>query len=99
MSVVGVSIHHSFNRGVNIHGGRGATVSAVTIYKNLGHAFFLEDGSETANRLVGNLGSLTMRAMSLLESDQTPSTFWITNPDNTFEDNIAAGIFRLRQLT
>ena len=32
-----------------------------------------------------------MRAMSLLESDQTPSTYWITNPDNVFEDNIAAG--------
>ena len=32
-----------------------------------------------------------MRAMSLLESDQTPSTYWITNPDNIFEDNVAAG--------
>ena len=54
-------------------------------------AFFVEDGSETGNTFIGNLGSLTMRAMSLLESDQTPSTFWITNPDNVFEDNVAAG--------
>ena len=36
-SVVGVSVHHSFNRGINIHGGVGATVSHSTIYKNLGH--------------------------------------------------------------
>ena len=75
-SIVGVSVHHSFNRGINIHGGTGATVNASTIYKNMGHAFFVEDGSETRNVFVGNLGSLTMRAMSLLESDQTPSTYW-----------------------
>ena len=81
-SLVGVSVHHSFNRGVNIHGGRGATVNGTTIYKNLGHAFFVEDGSETGNTFAGCLGALTLRAMSLLESDQTPSTFWITNPDN-----------------
>ena len=33
--------------------------------------------------------------MSLLESDQTPSTYWITNPNNVFEDNVAAGTCRL----
>ena len=91
MTVEGVSVHHSFNRGINIHGGRGAQVLSSTIYKNLGHAFFVEDGSETGNVFRGNLGALTMRAMSLLESDQTPSTFWITNVDNVFEDNVAAG--------
>lgn len=91
VSIVGVSVHHSFNRGINIHGGTGATVANSTIYKNLGHAFFVEDGSEEGNRFIGNLGSLTLRANSLLESDQTPSTYWITNPNNVFEDNIAAG--------
>ena len=79
VTVVGVSVHHSFNRGLNIHGGTGATVASSTIYKNLGHAFFVEDGSETKNTFVGNLGAMTMRATSLLESDNTPSTFWITN--------------------
>ena len=34
-SLVGVSVHHSFNRGINIHGGTGATVRNSTIYKNL----------------------------------------------------------------
>ena len=90
-SIVGVSVHHSFNRGINIHGGMGALVQQSTIYKNMGHAFFVEDGSETKNVFIGNLGALTMRAMSLLESDQTPSTYWITNCDNIFEDNVAAG--------
>ena len=90
-SVIGVSVHHSFNRGLNIHGGTGAEVRLSTIYKNMGHAFFVEDGSETKNVFIGNLGAMTMRAMSLLESDQTPSTYWITNCDNVFEDNVAAG--------
>ena len=27
----------------------------------------------------------------LLPSDNTASTFWITNPDNTYRDNVAAG--------
>ena len=90
-SLIGVSVHHSFNRGINIHGGTGALVQQSIIYKNLGHAFFVEDGSETKNSFIGNLGALTMRAMSLLESDQTPSTYWITNLDNNFEGNIAAG--------
>ena len=27
VSIVGVSVHHSFNRGINIHGGTGATVA------------------------------------------------------------------------
>ena len=31
-----------------------------------------------------------MRTMSLLESDQTPSTFWITNPENSFVGNVVA---------
>ena len=32
-----------------------------------------------------------MRSSSLLESDQTPSTFWIVNVRNVFKDNVAAG--------
>ena len=27
----------------------------------------------------------------LLPSDNTAATFWITNPDNTYRDNVAAG--------
>ena len=50
-----------------------------------------QDGSETGNSFVNNLGCLTLPSFSLLESDQTPSTFWITNLDNRFEGNVAAG--------
>jgi len=56
-----------------------------------GHNFFIEDGVETKNRLINNLGISTRRSWSLLNTDQTPATFWITHPDNQFEGNRAAG--------
>ena len=49
-----------------------------------------EDGVETNNRYIGNLGVLTRGSSSLLNTDQIPATFWITNPQNTFIGNAAA---------
>jgi cell migration-inducing and hyaluronan-binding protein len=80
----------------------------------VGHCFFLEDGIETGNQFVRNLGIQTKchptmpceptnlgpgRPPSsgqksehiLIPSDNTVSTFWITNPDNIYRDNVAAG--------
>jgi hypothetical protein len=34
---------------------------------------------------------MTKRSMSLLNTDQSPASFWITNPNNDFSDNHAAG--------
>ena len=51
---------------------------------------FQEDGIETNNRYIGNLGILTRGSASLLNTDQIPATFWITNPQNTFIGNTAA---------
>ena len=49
-----------------------------------------EDGIETYNRYLRNLGVLTRGSSSLLNTDQIPATFWITNPLNTFIGNAAA---------
>lgn len=49
-----------------------------------------EDGIETNNRYINNLGVLTRGSSSLLNTDQIPATFWITNPQNTFIGNAAA---------
>ena len=43
----------------------------------MGHAFFIEDGIETKNRIEGNLGILTKKSQSLLSTDVTPATFWV----------------------
>ena len=60
----------------------------------------LEDGIETGNSFLRNLGARTSRPSTLIpnhgtngyETDQfLPSTFWITNPTNTWMGNVAAG--------
>jgi hypothetical protein len=90
------AIHHSHNRAVTLHGTQFARVENTVAYDIVGHAYFLEDGSETGNRLEGNLGMLTRAAESAAEAviptdHSHVSTFWISNPDNVFLGNVAAG--------
>lgn len=88
------SIWNSFNRCVTVHGAQNADVSGNVAYKSLGHCYFLEDGIETGNQIVGNLGLLTLRPKpgeEVIPTDSEPATFWITNPDNTLKNNVAAG--------
>ncbi|MBC8122833.1 MAG: hypothetical protein H7Y22_13455 [Gemmatimonadaceae bacterium] len=86
------SIHHSYNRCVTLHGTNQVTVQSNVAYDAIGHCFFLEDGIETKNVFDQNLGLVTRKpATYLIPSDEFPSTFWITNPDNTFTGNVAGG--------
>ncbi|MCP3098669.1 hypothetical protein LZ198_07240 [Myxococcus sp. K15C18031901] len=96
------SIHQSYNRAVTIHGTESALVENNFLYDHIGHGVFLEDGSERFNVIKKNVTLLTRRPApgeqvtpSDNELDQvqnrTPASYWITNPQNTFEDNVAAG--------
>ena len=88
------SLHHTSNRCVTIHGTNQLTVQGNVCYDHLGHGYFLEDGAEHDNLLEGNLGLLTRRpddGQRLLPTDGSPATFWITNPENTVRNNVAAG--------
>jgi hypothetical protein len=96
------SIHRSFNRAVTIHGTSYVNVENNFFYDHIGHGIFLEDGSERYNTIINNVVLLTKRPKEgeeLTPSDneldqvqnRTPSSFWITNPNNTFEGNVAAG--------
>jgi hypothetical protein len=88
----GSSVWKSFNRCVTVHGTSNARVADNVCYDNLGHGYFLEDGSETGNLLEGNLGLGThVTTEGVLPTDANAATFWITNPDNTIRDNVAAG--------
>eukprot|EP00007_Cunea_sp_BSH-02190019_P009900 CAMPEP_0174228976 /NCGR_PEP_ID=MMETSP0417-20130205/58_1 /TAXON_ID=242541 /ORGANISM="Mayorella sp, Strain BSH-02190019" /LENGTH=3668 /DNA_ID=CAMNT_0015306471 /DNA_START=321 /DNA_END=11327 /DNA_ORIENTATION=- len=89
--VRGCAIHRTYNRAVTIHGVRHLRVERNVVYDNMGHAYFIEDGAETDNVLDGNLGLVTRESFSLLNTDATPATFWITNPNNIFRNNAAAG--------
>ncbi len=96
------SIHKSFNRAITIHGTHGTVVENNFAYDHIGHGIFLEDGSEINNLIKGNVVLLTKKPAQgeqLTPSDnefdvvqnRTPASYWITNPNNTFINNIAAG--------
>ena len=85
------SAHRTFNRAFAIHGTHFVTLEANVAYDTMGHTFFLEDGIESNNRIVNNFGLLTKPSIALLNTDQSPATFWITNPNNEFVGNVAAG--------
>jgi len=117
------AIHDTYNRCVTVHGTHNLRVENNVTFNTVGHCFFLEDGIETGNEYVRNLGiqtkchptkpcvptNLAASGMSgapasgpgrnsgqnskdvLIPSDNTVSTFWITNPDNIYRDNVAAG--------
>ena len=89
-----LSVHHSLNRAVTLHGAQNVEVRHCLAYETLGHAFFMEDGTELNNRLEGNLGLSTRApepAFRLLPSDATPATFWLPSTGNTLIGNAAAG--------
>src|SRR5688572_4187538 len=111
------AIHNTYNRCVTVHGTNNLLVENNVTYNTVGHCFFLEDGIETGNQYIRNLGIQTKCHTSkpcvptnlaasgmvrpagngqqskevLIPSDNTVSTFWITNPDNIYRDNVAAG--------
>jgi G8 domain/PA14 domain len=88
------SIHHTFNRCVTVHGTQFLRLERNVCNDNIGHAFFLEDGAEHSNKFIENLGFLTRRPKAgeeVTPSDRTPTTYWITNPRNTFHGNVAGG--------
>lgn len=92
----GSSLHHTYNRCVTIHGTNRLNLTGNVCHDHLGHGFFMEDGAEVDNVLEGNLGMTSRRPVKgerLLPSDESPATFWVTNPDNTLRNNVAAGGF------
>lgn len=89
--VVGCAIHHSFNRAITMHGVHRLLVIHNVVFNVRGNAFFMEDGIETGNVVMYNLGVFVIASSSALNVDITPATFWVTNANNTVSHNAAAG--------
>lgn len=89
--VEGCGIHHTFNRAINIHGSSNTNIRKNVVYNVMGGALFLEDGIEVNNTYDGNLVAFSRASSSLLNDDITPACYWVTNPDNTYINNAAAG--------
>ena len=89
--VKGNAIHQTYNRAVTIHNVKYFNVVQNVVYNTMGHSIFIEDAIETKNVIDRNLVVSTRSSFSLLNTDQTPASFWITHPDNIFTGNHAAG--------
>jgi len=89
------SVRSSIFRCVTIHGSHGITVSDVVTHDNAGHCMYLEDGVERNNVFRHNLITSIKEKKDgeRMGSDygMAVSGFWITAPDNVFEDNVVSG--------
>jgi G8 domain len=100
MSVVSKNtIRQSFQRCIVVHGTNQLRIEENIAFDTKGHCFVLEDGMEVGNEFVRNLGAQTGAPETIIpdngtngeESDNEPATFWVTNPTNSFIENVAAG--------
>jgi hypothetical protein len=87
----GNAVHQAWNRAFTLHGTSYLRLEENVVFDSMGHSIFMEDAVERKNYIYRNLVMKTKRSWSLLNTDQTPACFWITNPDNDFIGNHAAG--------
>ena len=62
----------------------------------MGHCYFLEDADERDNSFIENFASNTEPLplefqLRPEDSDHRPSSYWISNPQNRYVGNVAAG--------
>lgn len=93
------SIRQSNQRCVVVHGTNKLRVVENIAYDTKGHCYMTEDGIETDNEFISNLGAQTGIPEKLIpnmgsngmETDGEPATFWIASPTNSWIGNVAAG--------
>jgi parallel beta-helix repeat protein len=89
------TVRNSQQRCIVIHGSHNVTVTDNVAFETHGHCYMLEDGGELDNTFMRNLGASTrasrLTARPIDTDGSNPSTFWISNPQNTFIGNVAAG--------
>lgn len=59
--VTNSSIHETYNKGMTIHGTKNTWVEDNVVVNTLGHGYYFEDGSESGNVLIDNLGMNTVK--------------------------------------
>ena len=64
------SVHHTFNRGITIHGVDNLLVEHNVVFDTRGHTIFTEDGTERFNTIRYNLVAVVRPIWSLLIVDQ-----------------------------
>eukprot|EP00850_Spirogloea_muscicola_P014237 SM000101S09235 [mRNA] locus=s101:20:3710:+ [translate_table: standard] len=94
-----------WQRCIVVHATNNLLVAGNVAYNSSGHCFVVEDGIETGNAFVGNLGISTRAVERVIpsggpadgagtpRSDDLASTFWLANPNNVLIGNVAAGAY------
>ena len=93
------TIRQSNQRCIVVHGTNQLKIVNNVAFDTKGHCYMTEDGSETGNEFLYNLGTQIGKPNKLIpnegpngnETDHEPSIYWITNPTNKFLGNVAAG--------
>jgi hypothetical protein len=93
------TIRQSNQRCVVVHGTNKLRIEGNVAYDTKGHCYMTEDGIETGNEFIQNLGAQTGIPQTIIpnlgpngiETDGEPATFWISNPTNSWVGNVAAG--------
>jgi len=90
------AVNGSYSRCMTVHGTNFATFERNVCDDAVGHGYFMEDGIEHDNVIRNNLVTglrqpAEGQALLKHETDRIGG-FWITNPDNTVEGNVAAGV-------
>lgn len=102
------SIHHGFQRAINVHGTDRVTIERVVGFHVENHMFVVsEEGDEVRNRFIDNLGILTLPPLDgqfafprsdnpnrSEQSEERPAVFWLRTSFNTLHGNHAAGAWR-----
>jgi hypothetical protein len=58
------SVNESMNRWFTIHATQGVTLARNVGYKSIGHGYYLEEGTETDNKLYSNIGIFARAAIT-----------------------------------
>ena len=98
------SVHHSFQRAIVVHGTSNVHVEGNVAFDIANHCYVpSEDGDEENNQFIRNLGMLVRmpsfddyafpgkKKESSDQNEAKASVFWMTNPNQTFIGNHAAG--------
>lgn len=89
--VRGNSIHHSNARCIAINKVDYLDIDNNVCFNIKGSSIYLQDGSEQNNVIQNNLVINTLQTWILYQSDITPASFYISNPNNILKNNRAAG--------
>jgi hypothetical protein len=94
------TINESMTRWIVLHATQGVTLARNVGYKSIGHGYYLEDGTETDNKLYSNIGILARAAVDNVQNPRkVPGILAYNDPDPSFSsfpyrsDNVHPSVF------